>query len=111
MRRTADIKLVSEPCVDREEHMARIAQSECDLHELKGNLNLSERRKYVADSRYSVQSGEFDSLKCSIANGRLCSEETVQLLANAFKDVDASIDDFIRHAAHVQKADQDTFQD
>lgn len=48
-------------------------------------------------------SNGYDSLKRHIANGGLCSGDMVQLLANASKDFDASIDDSNSHSLHSQK--------
>lgn len=44
-----------------------------------------------------------------ISSGEAGSEDTVNRVANARKDVDASIDDLYIYAAHVLKAVQDTF--
>lgn len=52
---------------------------------------------------------ECDLLKRQVAGGGACSGEMVQNLANASKDVCASIDDLIRHAAHAQKVHEIPF--
>lgn len=44
-----------------------------------------------------------------MASGEACSGEMLRWLQNTFKDVDATIDDMIRHAAHVQKPVQNRF--
>lgn len=67
-------------------------------------MNFSERRKNVADSRYSMLSYECDLLKRQVGSGGGCSGEMVQRLANASNNVDAFKDDFNRRAVHVQNS-------
>lgn len=95
--------------MDREEHTARIVQLEGEQHESAGKMAFSERRNSVADLQYSMLSDKCNSLKTQFASGGVCKEGMLQLLANPFKNVDASLDDFNRHAAHAQKGVPDTF--
>lgn len=83
--------------MERAEHTIRNVQFEDGLHNLKGKLDCMGRLNDVADSLYSKLIDECDSLTSQVASG-----ETVQRLANAFKDVVASIDDLNCHAAHAQ---------
>lgn len=102
MRRIADMKMVGkEEYIERAGHTAPTAQGEGDLHQLKDNLKISERRNNFADSRFLMINDECDSLQRQIASDRMCSGEMLQRLVNAFKDVDASIDDLSRHAARA----------
>lgn len=53
---------------------------------------------------------EFNLLKHQVTTCEVCSVEIVQQLANASKDLNLSMNDLNRHAAHVQKAFRDTFR-
>lgn len=53
MHRTADVEVVAEQaCRERVEHTPCNVPLEGGLHELKGKLNSSKRRKKVADLQY-----------------------------------------------------------
>lgn len=76
-----------------------------------GNLDFRKRRNNVAYSWYShsLILDECDLLKYQTAGGGVCSKEIIQKFANAFKNLDESIDELNCHAAHAQNFAQDTF--
>lgn len=74
-------------------------------------MDFSELRDNVADSRYFMLSDECYSLKFQIASGGVCNEKMEKRLTNASRDVvDASVDDFNRHAAHARKVVSDSLR-
>lgn len=109
-RRAANMEVITEQAgTELAKHTARIVQLYCDLHQLKGKLKLLERRNNDDDLRYFMLSAECDLLKCQVASGGLCSQTMILQLANAFKDVNVSVDGLNFHGAHTQKAVRDTF--
>lgn len=110
-RRTAGIGVVVEQSLtEHTEHTGQSAQLECNIHGLKVGLDFLEHCKTVCDLLFSMQHDEFDLLKCQVASGGVCIEEMVQQLrASASDDFAALIDDLNLHAAHAQKAVQNTF--
>lgn len=91
------------------ERTARIAQLDGDIHELERILGVIEHRNIVVDLQYFMLSDECVLPKHQSASGGMCSEEMVQGVANAIKNVVTSITDLNRHAAHVPKRFEITF--
>lgn len=104
-RKTANREVVVEQvCTEPAKHTDLIAQREGEQHEFKHKLDISERFNNAADFWYSLLSDSCVLLRGQIVTGRVCSEEMVEILANAFRDVEAMLYDFKCHAAYAQKA-------
>lgn len=83
-------------------------RTEGNLHEQEDKLDFSKCPNDVAASRHVFLVDECDYIKDRPPSSRVCSGEMIQRLTNSFKDVDALLDDFNRHAALGQKSIQYT---